>query len=198
MTREELIVYVRLFIQAMENLEKGELFEKRKNELKAKFLNYENCFTTKQTAEVKKSEAVEEKDKTKELLIAQIDKTHNFILSLVSPNKAKYKEFIKSGSKSDLENSSMALLLEGSKYMLQGLKNNIELGINDEIIKPFEKAIDDFDKAHSISNSLKQDEGSATDKIKEIEADFRDYVKKTRFFVKSILSESEYNKFPKE
>ncbi len=91
MTRDELIAYVRLFIEAMENLEKGELFEKRKNELKATFLNYESCFVKKQTAEVKKIEAVEEKDKTKELLIAQIDKTHNFILSLVSPSQAKYK-----------------------------------------------------------------------------------------------------------
>ncbi len=92
----------------------------------------------------------------------------------------------------------MALLLEGSKYMLNGLKNNIDLGINDEIIKPFEKAINDFEKAHSESNSLKQKEATATDKMKEIEADFRDYVKKTRYFVKSVLTESEYSKFPKE
>ncbi len=191
-SRTELAAKVDKMLIGMEANPKNELWIKKTNTLKERYSLYGGLVKNRNDAGVKRASATENLAKTEDSLIEELKVINKLIESFASKKDAKFKEFIKSGTMTDVIYLSMGKLLQEAKYLAEGLKNNIGDNVSQEIVDKLNEKINAFALALKTSELVKIEEGAATTALKNEEDDFRSLVKKTEAFIKSQVPESEY------
>jgi len=197
MTRSEFVAHVVDLIISMEANPKGELWVKKTNTLKERFGVFRNYYNEREKCSLERRAITQELAKTEDKLIEEVKKAVSFVQSCFSKKEAKFKEFVKTSTPSEVVELPMTELLEASKYLLSGLKANKGEEITDEIIIPLEKSINNFENALVTAKAVKTSEGTAITNLKLDEDDMYSHVKKVDSFIDSQVPKSERHLYPR-
>jgi len=183
------------FKDSTEDTPKIKVWKLKLEEFKTYKNDYFKLIDQRDSAEQTRREATENATDSKAELIKTLKQTNNSVLSVISEDDVKYKEFVKTKTIAQITSLPAGELVESAKHYSAVAKKNIGSGINQEIVTKLENSIDKYNKSLSASQAANINEDKLIKLLQKTDVEADKVIKKILLYIESEVTTEEFNNY---
>ncbi len=183
------------FKDSTEDSPKIKVWKLKLEEFKTYKNDYFKLIDQRDSAEQTRREATENATDSKAELIKTLKQTNNSVLSVISEDDVKYKEFVKTKTIAQITSLPAGELVESAKHYSAVAKKNIGSGINQEIVTKLENSIDKYNKSLSASQAANINEDKLIKLLQKTDVEADKVIKKILLYIESEVTAEEFNNY---